>query len=185
MRSFIAVELPEAARGELSRIISLLKGTDADVKWVRPGSVHFTLKFLGNVQDEEIPVIARKLRKAVSNVRPFDITLEGMGVFPGWEYVKVLWVGLSRGADEIKVLAGRIEKAMQDEGFQKENRDFKPHLTLGRVRSPKNRERLREQVTSIIVNNVAIYVDRIVFFKSELTREGAIYTPIETVVLGG
>jgi 2'-5' RNA ligase len=185
IRCFIALELSDEIRSELSRMIDILKRSDADVKWMKPGSIHLTLKFLGYVDEEKIPVISGRLKDIASGAKPFDVTLGGIGVFPKWEYVKVLWVGLDDRADRVKELAGRTEDIMSSEGFEREERAFSPHLTLGRVRTAKRKKELKELADSIKVNPSSSRISKVVLFKSELTPHGAIYTELASAGLTG
>lgn len=179
IRSFIALELSDEARDELARVIGVLKGAGADVKWMAPGSIHLTLKFLGDISAEKVPDIAGRLKEISSAARAFDLVLSGIGVFPGWGYAKVLWVGVGEGAKEAVQLARSVEEAMALEGFEKEKRSFSPHLTLGRIRKAKNKDKLKALADSIKVVPAASLISRIVLFRSVLSREGSIYTPLE------
>ncbi len=183
IRCFIALELSDETRSELSRIIEVLKGAGADVKWMKPGSIHLTLKFLGYVDEEKIPVISGKLKDIAGEIKPFDVALGGIGVFPDWDYVKVLWVGLESGADKVKELAARTEDIMSGEGFEREKRDFSPHLTLGRVRAAKKKRELKERAYSVKVEPPSNRISKVVLFKSELTPQGALYTELASAKL--
>jgi len=184
IRSFIALELSGQVREELARIIGILKGSGADVKWMKPGSIHLTLKFLGNIPPEKAHEISDRLKDIAVNARPYSLTLDGIGVFPGWGYARVIWVGIGEGSLETSRLAGEIDKAMVEEGFEKEKRAFSPHLTLGRIRRAKNKDRLKGLADSLEVAPAESQISKIVLFRSVLTREGSIYTPLETAALG-
>jgi len=185
IRSFIALEFSDEARAEFARVEELLKKADANVKWVDPGSMHLTLKFLGNVPEEQIPSISGRLEKIASETAPFDVLLEDMGVFPKWDYVRVLWIGIGEGGGCVKDLAERVEEAMLQEGFSKEKRSFSPHVTIGRARSSKNKDKLKEIAGSIEIKPVPIHISRVVLFKSELSSTGAVHTPLSVLVFGG
>jgi 2'-5' RNA ligase len=178
IRSFIALELSDEVRGELSRILGLLKEANADVKWVRPESVHLTLKFLGYVPEGRIASLAQKLKEIAQSASPFEIVLDGIGIFPDWSHARVLWIGVGEGSDRVKDLASRVEEAMALEGFEKEKRSFSSHLTLGRIRGAKNKDELRKIASSIEVKPLKSHIPRIVLFKSVLTPKGAVYSPL-------
>ncbi|MGB2662281.1 MAG: RNA 2',3'-cyclic phosphodiesterase [Candidatus Omnitrophota bacterium] len=178
IRSFVALELSDEARAELARIEEVLKKADANVKWVKPGSIHLTLKFLGYVPEGRIASISKKLEKIASEASPFDIVLSEIGVFPTWRQARVLWIGVGEGAEEVKSLARQVEDAMAQEGFEKEKRSFKSHLTIGRVRSAKNKEELEKEALKIKVTPAPSHISKIVLFKSDLSPKGAVYTPL-------
>ncbi len=179
IRTFIAIELSSEAKDELANVSAEFKKSGADVKWVRPETIHLTLKFLGSVSEENLADISREIREVVSSTDPFDMSLGEVGVFPSWKRPNVIWVGIDGAKDILEEIAAGIEDAMASLGFEKETRGFKSHLTLGRVRSPKNREKLEKISEDIEINPVAVHVSGIVLFKSELTPQGAIHTPIE------
>ncbi|MFH1878045.1 MAG: RNA 2',3'-cyclic phosphodiesterase [Candidatus Omnitrophota bacterium] len=183
IRGFIALELSGQAREELSVIERELKQTGADVKWVKPGSIHITLKFLGNIDPGRIPDIEKILRETFAGISSFDIVLGSIGVFPDWPHARVLWVGLSQGASELEMLASSVESVMEKEGFAKEARPFSSHITIGRVKSPKNKNELEKLACSIKVTSVAVHISRVVLFKSVLTPRGAEYSPLAIVDL--
>jgi 2'-5' RNA ligase len=178
IRTFIALELSDETRAELARIEEILKKAEANVKWMNPGSIHLTLKFLGYIPEEKVTAISEKLKKIADQSSPFDIALSGIGVFPAWNRARVLWVGAGKGSEEVKALAGQVEEAMSREGFEKEKRSFKSHLTLGRIRSPKNKERLEKEALSVEVKPASSHISKIVLFKSDLSPKGAVYTPL-------
>ena len=142
-------------------------------------------KFLGQVEEEKIARISERLKDIARGASPFDILLEGMGAFPKWDYVKVIWVGLGEGSDKVKDLAKKTEEIMSEEGFEKETREFSPHLTLGRVRSAKKKKQLKEMSDSVKVDPASSHISRIVLFKSELSPQGARYTELAAVELAG
>lgn len=179
------MELSDKAREEFARITSALEKADADVKWVAPGSIHLTLKFLGYVAEEKISSISESLTEIAGRTTPFEVVLDGIGVFPGWDRARVLWIGLGGGNDQVKDLAGEVEEAMSREGFEKEKRPFRSHLTLGRIRSAKNKDELEKAASLLEVNSAVSNISKIVLFRSDLTPKGALYTPIESAGFGG
>ena len=185
IRSFIALDLSDEAQEELARIIKELKRSDANVKWVRPESIHLTFKFLGYIREEQIDPISKRIEKIAGEASPFDINLDRIGVFPGWKRPRVIWVGTAGYTDKMKSLAKRIEDEMAEEGFEKEERDFKAHLTVGRVRSLKGKERLEKEAHSVEVKPAKSHISKIILYESKLTPEGAVYTPLASYDLIG
>ena len=185
IRSFIALELSDEIKTELDRIEGVLKKSDANVKWIKPGSIHLTLKFLGYITEEKIASISEKIERIASETSPFDIVLNEIGVFPTWDRARVIWVGVGEGSGNVETLAGMIEEAMSEEGFEKEKRSFRSHLTLGRVRSPKNKEKLEKEALSVEVKPAKSHISKIILFKSDLSPEGAVHTPLYTASFSG
>jgi 2'-5' RNA ligase len=189
IRSFIAVELPQELKLALTRLRDNLKsGSRAPVKWVDPDSVHLTLKFLGNIDSGIIGKITSAMEEAVRGTPPFGIEVSGLGVFPNIRRVQVVWVGLTGEVAKLGQLQQRIETSLIPLGFAVESRSFTPHLTVGRVRdyaAPEERQDLGQIVTGMAFEAICkVNVDAIHLIKSQLTREGPIYSKISTVTLG-
>ena len=181
MRTFIAIEISEEIRNTLAQIQSHLKYAGADVKWVAKDNIHLTLKFLGEVSEDKIEKIKSILNAIGSETKPFEITVKEIGAFPKIDYPRVIWVGLDKGADESKELAKRIDEELSKIGFQKETRPFAAHLTLGRVRSPKNRAALVEKLLSVNLSPITYHlqpITSIILFQSTLTPQGSIYSKL-------
>ena len=188
IRSFIAIELPDNVKKALYRIQSLLKsGGQFPVKWVDPFSVHLTLKFLGNINPDNIEQITRAMEEASRGIPPFLLEINGLGVFPNPRRVQVIWVGISGEVERLSQLQQCIESNVSPLGFPTESRQFKPHLTLGRVReraTPGERENLGRHISAIKpVETYSFKVDSVHLMRSQLTREGAVYSRIGSVRL--
>lgn len=188
VRCFIAVELPEEIRAGLSRLQTKLKsGNQFSVKWVDPYSVHLTLKFLGNINADMTSQITEAMGEAAQGVSPFHLEIKGLGVFPNPRRVQVIWVGISGEVDKLLQLQKGIESALARLGFTPEARAFTPHLTLARVRdlaSPDERQRLGQLIASTKFEaGYTFPVNAVSLMRSQLTREGAIYSQLSSVEL--
>ena len=188
IRSFIAIELPGELKLALARLQDKLKsGSRAPVKWVDTDSVHLTLKFLGNIDSGIVGKITSALEEAVRGTHPFSIEVSGLGVFPNIRRVQVVWVGLTGEVEKLGQLQQRIETGLVPLGFAAESRPFTPHLTLGRVRdyvTPDERQDLGQLVTGTAFEaKYKMSIDAVHLMKSQLTREGPIYSKISTVAL--
>lgn len=185
MRSFLAVEIPSDIRNRLREIQIDLRTSGADVKWVRPESIHLTLKFLGEIESEKVEDILRKVEDAVRGQRRFSLQVRGMGCFPRLSHPRVVWVGLVGDDGRLTALQQAVEDEMASLGFPRERRPFRPHLTLGRVRSAKGKIQLVSRIEKHSdIELGALPVESIVQFKSELHPKGAIYTSLGEVELG-
>ncbi len=177
IRSFIAIELPEVLRHKLKRLLEEFKDTGADVKWVRLESVHLTLKFLGSVSHEKLEKIATAVRPVVETFEPFQLTAHGIGCFPSSRNPRIVWAGLGEEGGTVARLQREIESKTADLGFPPEERPFRPHLTLGRVRSPKKRDSLVDMIEKTSQIDLGSFAaDKVILFRSDLRPEGAIYT---------
>jgi 2'-5' RNA ligase len=185
IRSFIAIEIPGPLRARVEELQRELQRAGADVKWVRPGAIHLTLKFLGSISGEDVEKLARSLGPVISLWTPFELRIRGVGCFPSGRNPRVVWAGIKQGSVEASSLQKAVEDQATEVGFPPESRAFKPHLTLGRVRSPKGKSSL----TSAIENQWDVEIgsflaSEVYLFKSELKPGGAIYTKLRTFPMG-
>jgi 2'-5' RNA ligase len=189
VRSFIAIELPDELKRGLTQLQARLKlDKQSGVKWVEPYSIHLTLKFLGSVPIDRIGDITGAIEEAAQGIPPFHLEVKNLGVFPNLRRVQVAWVGISGQLDKLGQLQQGIESNLARLGFAPESRPFTPHLTLARLRQQVSQEE-RQRFGQLIIGTkfeivYAIEVDTISLMRSQLTREGAIYTRISSVALG-
>lgn len=178
IRSFIAIELPDNVRRLLEKLILELRKSEAAVGWVRPERVHLTLKFLGNVGPDIIEQIKPVLAEIASRASSFRLDVAGCGAFPTIKAPRVIWAGLSDSEPLIR-LQKEVEAGMIPFGFEPENRPFRPHLTIGRV---KGRQRLQALQQILLASQgftaEPFDVVELVLYKSELRPDGARYTPL-------
>jgi 2'-5' RNA ligase len=191
IRAFIAVPLPNELLRELARLRRRLEEQvpQRSVRWVRPESIHLTLKFLGNAPTDDLPGIEQSLAAVARNVPVSTFTVGGIGCFPQPRCPRVVWVGVQEPTGRLAALQDAIEEVMTPFGYEPEGRGFKPHLTLGRVRRKVRRSdvaQVGEVVAGTEVGQLAeVVADRFALIRSVLKPSGAEYTTLETFVLGG
>jgi 2'-5' RNA ligase len=188
VRCFIAIGLPDEIKDGLAQLQAQLKtGNQPGVKWVDPYGIHLTLKFLGSVAADRIDPITGAMEEAVQGVSPFRLKVEGLGVFPSLRRVQVVWVGVGGEVDKLAHLQQRLESNLAGLGFAPEKRRFTPHLTLARLRdqvSLDERQKFGQLIAGIKFEPVySLQVEAISLMRSQLTREGAIYSRISSVEL--
>jgi 2'-5' RNA ligase len=189
IRSFIAIELPEEAKEGLARLRKELERDEHKfVKWVDPGGIHLTLKFLGNIPSKRVAEITKAVEEASRAISPFHLEISGLGAFPSLRQARVLWVGIGGEVDKLSRLQQNIDSALAALGFTKEERSFVPHLTLARIRqgtSPPERRSFGELVGSTIFEDkYHVEVGAVSLMRSQLTPAGAIYSCLSSVGLG-
>jgi RNA 2',3'-cyclic 3'-phosphodiesterase len=186
IRTFIAIELPGEILEAIRELQDRLKAEKMNLRWVEPGSIHLTLKFLGEIHSQDIKDVSRALEKAAGQVQPFDLHSKGIGAFPGLNHPRVLWTGIGGDTESLSKLAGILECELATLGFEREPRPFKGHLTLARARE-------RETVDPVRMTEVAgrfmhfktkgFAVREVVIFKSSLKPGGPVYEKLFTVSL--
>jgi 2'-5' RNA ligase len=177
MRAFIAVNLDENLRRSVAETQEKLRATGAEVKWVKPESVHLTLKFLGWVDEGRVPEVIEAVGAALKGAQPFRLRLEGVGGFPTPSAPRVIWVGVKEGAQELSELAQRVEAALEPLGFVREERGFSPHATIGRRKGPGGRQALAAVMQTEGERAFGeMQVKRVELMRSDLRPTGPIYT---------
>jgi len=188
IRSFVAVELPEAVKAALTRLQDEVKAGGGGVKWVQPGGVHLTLKFLGYVDEARVPALVQALTRACEGFGPLEVALSGLGVFPSPSRPRVAWVGLSGGVETLLRLQEGVEKVLSPFGFPREDRAFTPHLTIARLRegvAPDEARAFGQAFLRASPESVSFKVEGISLMKSQLTPSGAIYTRLAFIPFRG
>ena len=181
IRSFLAIELPRNIISKIEMIQNDLKSSEAQVKWVRPGSIHLTLKFFGNIEEKTIDDISRIVGEVASRFNAFHLDVEDVGAFPNESRPRVIWVGTRFVEGTLEILHKELETRLTKLGFEPEKRDFNPHLTLGRVKSLKGKRQLIEQMGKIKGCKLGSFlVESLFLFKSDLRPTGAVYTKLRT-----
>jgi 2'-5' RNA ligase len=185
IRTFVAVPIPGSVRERIGAFTAPLRRLDADIKWVQSESLHFTLKFLGDVDPGRIGEIGDAAGAVVSGFPAFVLALGGTGCFPNPKRPSVLWIGAMDGAAALAGLAGSVEAALEALGFEREKRPFSAHLTIGRVRSPRGVARTLEAMAGSGFAAGPFRVDTVHVMRSDLQRTGAVHTPLQTLKLQG
>lgn len=184
MRLFIAINIDPSLKAPVVAIQEKLKATPSPVSWVKADNLHFTLKFIGEAAEAQLPALRKAFAPALAGVRAFTLSLAGLGTFPPRGRPRVIWIGMQQGAEEVERLRGRIDEALLPLGYPRESRPFHPHLTVGRVKNVGRLDPLLESLRRMEVGEVGrMQVRSVELMRSQLHPAGAIYTPVETVLL--
>jgi 2'-5' RNA ligase len=170
---------------KISQVQSQFGRSLKGVRWVGQENLHFTLKFLGEIKEEQVAPIASALEHVLGTVPRFPIVGRGIGVFPDIKRARVLWVGLEGKA--LAALAMGVETALEPLGFAREKREFSPHLTIGRWHHfDSHGDSLRREIERWKERDFGVSrVNEVIFFQSVLKSEGAVYMPLRVITLGG
>lgn len=187
MRIFIAVELPGSVVEHFEMLQNRMKGMLENVRWVNPASIHLTLKFLGDIDSDTQETLSRAVRKHTVSQKAFTLSLAETGAFPNMTRPRIIWIGLGGDRESLSGLQQRIESELDGLGYGRENRSFRPHLTLGRVTSPLGVvPGLKEAMECKNTGEAPSFsVEGLTLFKSDLQPQGAVYTPLERYPFGG
>ncbi len=187
MRAFIALKIPEAIQSKLADVQKKLQEADAHITWTKPEGIHLTLKFLGDLAEAQVPEIIAAMERTVRGKSAFQLQVGYAGAFPNIMFPRVVWVGVTDDdAGSLKTLQEDLEAQLAQLGFEAETGRFQPHLTLGRVRSQKNRSSLLRAVEGIA--NIWLGeapVNAIYLVRSDLKPTGPAYTDLAAIQLLG
>ena len=181
MRVFLALDLPDQVIAHLGEVAGELKATlpENAIRWVKPESIHLTLKFLGEVKPEFVDQVKEVVRPIAQETQQMQMSVGGFGVFPGPGRPRVLWIGVQEETGSLESLRDELEAAFEPFGFERERRSFTPHLTIGRVKRGANRrekEAIKERIKVVDVGKLAVFKSpNLTLFESELGPGGATY----------
>ena len=186
LRTFIALPLPEEWIRQLADTIAMLsRALPSGVRWVSPGSIHLTLKFLGPTEARLAPRIMDAIGDSFAGATSPILTLSVLGTFPGGRNPRVIWAGVSGGSESLDDLHRRAEQAVEGLGWSADGRPFRPHLTLGRVRdrvNPRQRQAIADAVARARMPSLPGWrPDTIRLYRSVLTPRGAQYSSLGEV----
>jgi 2'-5' RNA ligase len=179
-RTFCAIELPDDVRKQLQDHAQRMRAAvaDASASWSKPENIHLTLKFFGNVTTGKLPRISSAATRTANQFAPFQIRIGGTGVFPKASRPQVLWIGVEDSSGGLSELQSQFEDECAIEGFPKQDRAYKPHLTIARLRRPEGARKLAETHLQTKFDSVEVRVTEFVVFRSQLSPKGSVYTAI-------
>ena len=184
IRTFVAVLIDEDLKSRIGEVQGRLRRLAPDVKWVDPEALHVTLKFLGDVREDALPNVYSAVEEAVSKSGPFELSVSGLGAFPNARNARVVWVGIDEGRERLKELAVVVDKNLAKLDFDEEEREFKAHITIGRVKTSRFLKELARGIGEVDARGLGVQaVSSIAVMRSELRREGPIYTPLRVIEL--
>lgn len=184
MRAFIAVKVPQELKNRIEKVQERLDMLDIDIKLVEPENLHYNLKFLGELNEEDVNKAKAVMDRIAPQYRAFELHITGLGAFPQTTYARVVWLGAREGAQQLTALTEAIELALVDMGFRREEKAFMPHLTMARISGGQHKTELvnlLKDESNVDIGTMRVH--EVTLFKSELTPNGPIYTPIHTVKL--
>lgn len=185
-RSFLAIPFGSFYSEELSSIVDDLKSRQIHAKWVRTEEVHLTLHFFGYLTADEIESIEKTLHGPLEGLKPFQLNLKEIGGFPSLRRPRVLWIGFGEGVDRLQNLKAATDSALRSIKVPIEERPFKAHLTLARLKAGLHKD--GRELLSDLINfqcDRPFRVGEVVLFKSVLTSKGPIYSRLHTFKLHG
>lgn len=179
MRLFLSVDLPDSLATAVADVQERLADA-AGMTFVDPGQAHVTMKFLGEVDEDRVPAVEDAVETAIDDagVEPFEATLEGIGVFPNLDYISVVWVGVESGSDELTRLAAAIERETTAIGFDPEDHEFTPHVTVARMKDARGKRHVQKVVRGDPPTLGSFRVEQVRLKESTLSSDGSTYETV-------
>jgi 2'-5' RNA ligase len=183
-RLFVSVDLPEDLADEVASVQEAFADASG-LSFTEPAQAHVTLKFLGDTAAERVEPLVDELERAVeeAGVDPFEATYGGLGVFPSLDYVSVVWLGVEAGGAELTSLHGAIEDRTTEMGFDSEDHEFTPHVTLARMEHAGGKDLVQDLVRERDPTVGTTEVASVRLTESELGADGPTYTTVERIPL--
>jgi 2'-5' RNA ligase len=178
LRTFIAVTVSPGVRSAAIKLMNHLRASAAatNVKWVAPENLHWTLQFLGDVDERDIPEVCQAVATAALECEPFDIEARGAGAFPSADRPRTLWIGAGEGAREMSLLHAAVERRLKKRGYRGEERRFVPHITLGRAGRKGQPRSLAGELAELAGYDAgSMLVDEVTVYSSQLGPDGPTY----------
>lgn len=185
MRLFVALNPPAAERERIDAAVEPLRAARLPVRWVGPAQRHLTLKFLGEVAEARVPEVTEAVEAAAATVPPFEVEWTAVGAFPSLRRPRVVWLGVTP-ARELTALHEELERRFERLGFERENRDLAPHLTLGRAQRDARPPELRdlERLAAQVAFAGRVRFETLDLMRSRLRPTGAEYDVLRAAPLG-
>ncbi|MBQ7813290.1 MAG: RNA 2',3'-cyclic phosphodiesterase [Thermoguttaceae bacterium] len=188
VRAFIAVEISPLVRNEARKTLRPIMEAYPNVKWVEEENFHVTLKLLGTVPTVDLHRVVAAVERGCRKFEQFDLVFEGVGAFPNADAPRSIWIGVREGTREIRELARRIEAELAELGYPPENREFTPHLTVGRARQKDRETGFEGGLGRMIFERSNVFfgaspVDAVLVYSSELERGGPKYDVLAEIPL--
>ena len=180
IRTFIALETPETVTKVALSLQSSVKVNPKAVRWVRKENIHVTLRYIGHTAPGEVEKINRLLSEIVGQNSDLSLNVSGTGCFPKKERPRILWLGVDGDVLELKLLVEMINSEMDQLGYPQEERNYSPHISIGRIRYP---QKVTPDVTDFLsaeYEPISWNIPKVVFYQSELLPSGAIYSILGT-----
>lgn len=186
IRAFLAIEPPENILQEISRMQDKLKREiNGRLSWTRPQGQHLTLKFFGDISREDINNISTAIQKRVVTEQKLNLKVEKMGVFPDVRRPRVLWCGVTGDVEKLFTLQKKLDDDFAALGFPAEDRSFKAHLTLARIKDPRDMTGMNDALKKFETFTAGEFTaDKLFLFQSNLSPQGAVYTKLAEFALG-
>lgn len=178
IRTFLAIDLPKGILNQIGSLQYRLRSSlEGMIRWTKPDRMHLTIKFFGNLSEADIKNLSHILEKQVKGIKPFSLKVETIGVFPSLSRPRVLWLGIVNDDGKLVTIQNDIENELASNGFPKEERPYRPHLTLGRMKTERRIEGLDRTIEENKSFSAGDFEAKgLSLYRSDLQPGGPVYT---------
>jgi len=182
MRLFIAIDIEDEIKEKIEGVEKEIEKTGADIKFVEKENLHFTLKFLNEVREDDVNEAVNKISDSLKGMKQFKMSIEGVGFFGNQNYIRTIWIGVGKGGKEMEIIIDQLNQNLNY--IRKEEHESSPHLTIGRVRTGVNREQLVQKLQGLKgVKFGETIVKEVKLKQSQLTKQGPMYSDLKVFEL--
>jgi RNA 2',3'-cyclic 3'-phosphodiesterase len=185
VRTFVAIDVAPGVRHAIQREMPKLMAAAPHFNWVKVENFHFTLSFLGEVHDRELPEICNAIHNAVQSIEEFELEIVGLSAFPSSNRIKYVWAGVGHGKEELCQLQAAVANAANRLGFPRDRDVYTPHLTIARAaRNGASQADILSVLEPLGERSFGVCsIDEVVIYASLLERQGPTYVPMSTISL--
>jgi len=180
IRTFLSVPIPNTVHSLRDGLQNTVTAHGAKVKWIRKGNIHLTLKFIGDVPEDDVEKISHTIKDVITSAPSMEFDISETGCFPKKTRPRTLWLGINGDLTPLQNLVYNLNDALDPLGYPKENKEYVPHLTLARVNYPQKNT---PDISSFLNTNyepIKFQINKIHFMRSELFFKGSVYTILDT-----
>ena len=185
IRTFIAVDVGPAVRGAIGRELPKLTAVAPQINWTKSENYHFTLSFLGDVREQEIPEICKVIQESVKAIEEFELEIVGLTAFPSVDRIKYVWAGVGFGKEELCQLQATVADAASRLGFPRDRENYRPHLTIARATRNEADDcgNLNVLASFAECSFGVCSIDEVIVYASYQEKSGPSYVPMSTISL--
>ena len=180
IRTFLSVPVPSAVVKLQKELKTVVNNHGAKVNWVRSDNIHVTLKFIGDMPEDDVDQIGNKIKDIIGSTQSLKFKISGTGCFPKKERPRILWLGINGDLLPLQTLVTKINEALDHLGYPKEEKNYLPHLTLARIKYPQKHTPDISSFLNAEYEPIQLQINKIHFMRSELFFKGSVYTILDT-----
>ena len=180
LRTFLSIPVPNEVHSLMDKLQNTVNTNGAIVNWIRKGNIHLTLKFIGDVPEDDVDMVSNTIKNIISSSNSVQLQISDTGCFPKKTRPRILWLGINGDLTPLQDIVNNINDALDPLGYPKENKEYVPHLTLARIKYPQKNTPDISSFLNAEYEPIKLQTNKIHFMRSELFFKGSVYTILDT-----